>query len=115
MYVWNGFPIVSKRKDLSENLLVTVEKSEAALQNESKYEKQKPGNLFCFFFFLHHFPVLSLCASVHVNLYALQGHSTWTAGVWVMAQRRGGTTRAAAWTSLWGVGLRARCQWQKTP
>nr|XP_020032137.1 tetratricopeptide repeat protein 39B isoform X2 [Castor canadensis] len=35
MYVWNGFPIVSKRKDLSENLLVTVEKVEAALQNES--------------------------------------------------------------------------------
>ncbi|XP_070351491.1 tetratricopeptide repeat protein 39B isoform X9 [Equus asinus] len=34
MYVWNGFPIVSKRKDLSENLLVTVEKAEAALQNE---------------------------------------------------------------------------------
>ncbi|XP_058157871.1 tetratricopeptide repeat protein 39B isoform X2 [Dasypus novemcinctus] len=35
MYVWNGFPIVSKRKDLSENLLVTVEKAEAALQNEN--------------------------------------------------------------------------------
>ncbi|XP_027471936.1 tetratricopeptide repeat protein 39B isoform X3 [Zalophus californianus] len=34
MYVWNGFPIVSKRRDLSENLLVTVEKAEAALQNE---------------------------------------------------------------------------------
>jgi hypothetical protein len=40
MYVWNGFPIVSKRKDLSENLLVTVEKVEAALQNESKCEKR---------------------------------------------------------------------------
>ncbi|XP_037652912.1 tetratricopeptide repeat protein 39B [Choloepus didactylus] len=35
MYVWNGFPIVSKRKDLSENLLITVEKAEAALQNEN--------------------------------------------------------------------------------
>lgn len=45
MYVWNGFPIVSKRKDLSENLLVTVEKAEAALQNESKYGKLKPGSL----------------------------------------------------------------------
>ncbi|XP_021563630.1 tetratricopeptide repeat protein 39B isoform X3 [Carlito syrichta] len=33
MYVWNGFSIVSKRKDLSENLLVTVEKAETALQN----------------------------------------------------------------------------------
>ncbi|KAF4025355.1 hypothetical protein G4228_017400 [Cervus hanglu yarkandensis] len=35
MYVWNGFPLVSKRKDLSENLLVTVEKAEAALQSEN--------------------------------------------------------------------------------
>ncbi|XP_036034996.1 tetratricopeptide repeat protein 39B isoform X2 [Onychomys torridus] len=35
MYVWNGFSIVSKRKDLSENLLVTVEKAEAALQNQN--------------------------------------------------------------------------------
>uniref|UniRef100_A0A8D2JQI7 Tetratricopeptide repeat protein 39B n=1 Tax=Sciurus vulgaris TaxID=55149 RepID=A0A8D2JQI7_SCIVU len=35
MYVWNGFSIVSKRKDLSENLLVTVEMAEAALQNET--------------------------------------------------------------------------------
>ncbi|XP_012410172.2 tetratricopeptide repeat protein 39B isoform X1 [Trichechus manatus latirostris] len=35
MYVWNGFPVVSKRKDLSENLLVTVEKAEAALQKEN--------------------------------------------------------------------------------
>ncbi|XP_006163895.1 tetratricopeptide repeat protein 39B isoform X1 [Tupaia chinensis] len=34
MYVWNGFLIVNKRKDLSENLLVTVEKAEAALQNQ---------------------------------------------------------------------------------
>ena len=46
MYVWNGFPLVSKRKDLSENLLVTVEKAEAALQSESKYEKREPGNLY---------------------------------------------------------------------
>lgn len=36
MYVWNGFSIVGKRKDLSENLLVTVEKAEEALQNQSK-------------------------------------------------------------------------------
>ncbi|KAB0398732.1 hypothetical protein E2I00_003573 [Balaenoptera physalus] len=35
MYVWNGFPLVSKRKDLSENLLVTVEKAEADLQSEN--------------------------------------------------------------------------------
>lgn len=36
MYVWNGFSIVGKRKDLSENLLVTVEKAEEALQNQGK-------------------------------------------------------------------------------
>ncbi|XP_040613159.1 tetratricopeptide repeat protein 39B isoform X2 [Mesocricetus auratus] len=35
MYVWNGFSIVAKRKDLSENLLVTVEKAEAALQTQN--------------------------------------------------------------------------------
>ena len=35
-----------QRKDLSENLLVTVEKAEAALQSESKYEKREPGNLY---------------------------------------------------------------------
>ncbi|XP_006864567.1 PREDICTED: tetratricopeptide repeat protein 39B [Chrysochloris asiatica] len=38
MYIWNGFPIVSKRKDLSESLLVTVEKAEAALQKENLNE-----------------------------------------------------------------------------
>lgn len=47
MYVWNGFPIVSKRKDLSENLLVTVETAEVVLQNESKYEKSKPYFAIC--------------------------------------------------------------------
>ncbi|KAM5330104.1 tetratricopeptide repeat protein 39B isoform 1-T1 [Glossophaga mutica] len=35
MYAWNGFPVVSKRKDLSENLLLTIEKAEATLQNEN--------------------------------------------------------------------------------
>ncbi|XP_053512346.1 tetratricopeptide repeat protein 39B isoform X2 [Artibeus jamaicensis] len=35
MYAWNGFPIVSKREDLSENLLLTIEKAEATLQNEN--------------------------------------------------------------------------------
>ncbi|XP_051044077.1 tetratricopeptide repeat protein 39B isoform X4 [Phodopus roborovskii] len=37
MYVWNGFSIVAKRKDLSENLLVTVEKAEAALQKNQNF------------------------------------------------------------------------------
>lgn len=41
MYIWNGFPVVCKRKDLSENLLLTIEKAEATIQNESKYEKWK--------------------------------------------------------------------------
>lgn len=35
MYVWNGFAIVGKRADLTENLLVTIEKEEAALENET--------------------------------------------------------------------------------
>ncbi|CAH2293760.1 tetratricopeptide repeat 39B isoform X1 [Pelobates cultripes] len=34
MYVWNGFTIVGRRSDLTENLLVTVEKAETALQND---------------------------------------------------------------------------------
>ncbi|XP_040214457.1 tetratricopeptide repeat protein 39B [Rana temporaria] len=34
MYVWNGFTIVGRRADLTENLLVTVEKAETALQND---------------------------------------------------------------------------------
>lgn len=35
MYVWNGFAIVGRRADLTENLLVTIEKEETALQNET--------------------------------------------------------------------------------
>lgn len=35
MYVWNGFAIVGQRADLTENLLVTIEKEETALQNET--------------------------------------------------------------------------------
>ncbi|KAM5194660.1 tetratricopeptide repeat protein 39B [Mantella aurantiaca] len=34
MYVWNGFTIVGRRSDLTENLLVTVEKAETILQND---------------------------------------------------------------------------------
>lgn len=34
MYVWNGFSIVGKRTDLTENLLVTIEKEETTLKNE---------------------------------------------------------------------------------
>ncbi|XP_063311228.1 tetratricopeptide repeat protein 39B isoform X1 [Pelobates fuscus] len=34
MYVWNGFTIVGRRSDLTENLLVTIEKAETALQND---------------------------------------------------------------------------------
>lgn len=35
MYVWNGFTIVGKRPDLTESLLVMIEKEETALQNEN--------------------------------------------------------------------------------
>ncbi|XP_018411986.1 PREDICTED: tetratricopeptide repeat protein 39B isoform X2 [Nanorana parkeri] len=34
MYVWNGFTIVGRRSDLTENLLVTIEKAETALQKD---------------------------------------------------------------------------------
>ncbi|XP_075065949.1 tetratricopeptide repeat protein 39B isoform X2 [Mixophyes fleayi] len=34
MYVWNGFTIAGRRSDLTESLLVTIEKAETALQNE---------------------------------------------------------------------------------
>ncbi|XP_042733439.1 tetratricopeptide repeat protein 39B [Lagopus leucura] len=37
MYVWNGFAIVGKRADLTENLLVTIEKEETALKNETSH------------------------------------------------------------------------------
>lgn len=35
MYVWNGFAVVGKRTDLTESLLITIEKEETALQNEA--------------------------------------------------------------------------------
>uniref|UniRef100_A0A674JVQ6 Tetratricopeptide repeat protein 39B n=1 Tax=Terrapene triunguis TaxID=2587831 RepID=A0A674JVQ6_9SAUR len=35
MYVWNGFAIVGKRADLTESLLITIEKEETALQNQT--------------------------------------------------------------------------------
>ncbi|NWR74392.1 TT39B protein, partial [Centropus unirufus] len=39
MYVWNGFAIVGRRADLTENLLVTIEKEETALQNETNHNE----------------------------------------------------------------------------
>ncbi|XP_078070282.1 tetratricopeptide repeat protein 39B isoform X1 [Mustelus asterias] len=36
MYVWNGFAILGKRADLTENMLVTVEKAEIELQKNPK-------------------------------------------------------------------------------
>nr|XP_020638619.1 tetratricopeptide repeat protein 39B isoform X1 [Pogona vitticeps] len=39
MYVWNGFSIVGKRTDLTENLLVTIEKEETALKNETSHNE----------------------------------------------------------------------------
>uniref|UniRef100_A0A7M4DY87 Tetratricopeptide repeat protein 39B n=1 Tax=Crocodylus porosus TaxID=8502 RepID=A0A7M4DY87_CROPO len=38
MYVWNGFAVVGKRTDLTESLLITIEKEETALQNEASNE-----------------------------------------------------------------------------
>ncbi|KAF4802923.1 tetratricopeptide repeat domain 39B [Turdus rufiventris] len=39
MYVWNGFAVVGKRADLTENLLVTIEKEETALENETNHNE----------------------------------------------------------------------------
>ncbi|XP_033029237.1 tetratricopeptide repeat protein 39B isoform X2 [Lacerta agilis] len=39
MYVWNGFSIVGMRADLTENLLVTIEKEETALKNETNHNE----------------------------------------------------------------------------
>ncbi|XP_041041817.1 tetratricopeptide repeat protein 39B isoform X4 [Carcharodon carcharias] len=36
MYVWNGFAILGKRADLTENMLVTIEKAEIELQKHPK-------------------------------------------------------------------------------
>uniref|UniRef100_A0A8C3TI81 Tetratricopeptide repeat protein 39B n=1 Tax=Chelydra serpentina TaxID=8475 RepID=A0A8C3TI81_CHESE len=37
MYVWNGFTIVGKRADLTESLLITIEKEETTLKNQTIY------------------------------------------------------------------------------
>lgn len=34
MYVWNGFTIVGKRPELTENILNTIEKAEDQLAND---------------------------------------------------------------------------------
>ncbi|XP_062985313.1 tetratricopeptide repeat protein 39B isoform X2 [Elgaria multicarinata webbii] len=39
MYVWNGISVVGKRTDLTENLLVTIEKEETALKNETNHNE----------------------------------------------------------------------------
>uniref|UniRef100_A0A7M4FR22 Tetratricopeptide repeat protein 39B n=1 Tax=Crocodylus porosus TaxID=8502 RepID=A0A7M4FR22_CROPO len=39
MYVWNGFAVVGKRTDLTESLLITIEKEETALQNEANHSE----------------------------------------------------------------------------
>ncbi|XP_032873838.1 tetratricopeptide repeat protein 39B isoform X3 [Amblyraja radiata] len=36
MYIWNGFAILGKRADLTENMLVTIEKAETELQKNPK-------------------------------------------------------------------------------
>lgn len=36
MYVWSGFSILGKRADFTENMLVTIEKEETLLKNETR-------------------------------------------------------------------------------
>uniref|UniRef100_A0A6I8SST2 Tetratricopeptide repeat protein 39B n=1 Tax=Xenopus tropicalis TaxID=8364 RepID=A0A6I8SST2_XENTR len=45
VYVWNGFTIVGKRPDLTENVLVTIEKAEVALQSEKNPSEYHPDDL----------------------------------------------------------------------
>ncbi|KAL4618182.1 tetratricopeptide repeat protein 39B-like [Arapaima gigas] len=37
MYVWNGFTIVGKRPDMTESLLITIERAEEQLNKDPKY------------------------------------------------------------------------------
>ncbi|XP_051843099.1 tetratricopeptide repeat protein 39B isoform X2 [Antechinus flavipes] len=41
MYIWNGFTVVGKRPDLTENLLITIEKAETTLQNETRKHEEE--------------------------------------------------------------------------
>lgn len=34
IYVWNGFTIIGKRPELTESILVTIEKAEEQLKND---------------------------------------------------------------------------------
>lgn len=44
MYVWNGFTIVGKRADCTEALLVTIEKAEEQLQNDTNPSEYHPDD-----------------------------------------------------------------------
>ncbi|XP_035282923.1 tetratricopeptide repeat protein 39B isoform X1 [Anguilla anguilla] len=44
MYVWNGFTIVGKRADLTEGLLVTIEKAEQQLSNDPNPTEYQPDD-----------------------------------------------------------------------
>ncbi|PWA28141.1 hypothetical protein CCH79_00018257 [Gambusia affinis] len=44
MYVWNGFTIVGKRADYTESLLVTIEKAELQLRNETNPSEFHPDD-----------------------------------------------------------------------
>ena len=35
MYVWNGFTVVGKRPELTQNILATLERAEEQLRNNS--------------------------------------------------------------------------------
>ncbi|KAG9347071.1 hypothetical protein JZ751_005998 [Albula glossodonta] len=44
MYVWNGFTIVGKRPDLTEGLLITIEKAEQQLSNDPSPSDYHPDD-----------------------------------------------------------------------
>lgn len=43
MYVWNGFTIVGKRADLTENILATLDRAEEELKYNSSEEEEESG------------------------------------------------------------------------
>uniref|UniRef100_A0A3B3SV32 Tetratricopeptide repeat protein 39B n=1 Tax=Paramormyrops kingsleyae TaxID=1676925 RepID=A0A3B3SV32_9TELE len=44
MYVWNGFTIVGKRADVTEGLLITIEKAEEQLSNDPRPSEYHPDD-----------------------------------------------------------------------
>lgn len=54
MYVWNGFNVVGKRPELTENILTTLEKAEEHLRdNPSEWNSRTSVKTLSYVFFLY--------------------------------------------------------------